>query len=253
MGLRKKLRTHIESVEEFNPEARDAQSAELERIHRLKLLQHISTSAEAADKDVYSTHGGAVPVGVVESSQCVATVEGVVRVSPESCQVTKGSSSPEIVQVEIGQPSAREAHHSSKNKLLEAIVIDSGSSDSDNSSSMGNNFLHRQGHPKDVPHPHSARNLPRQAQGRPAPSEGRQLLRKYDVVNYMRRDGRVLVNIGHAHNEPDVFLAPQIGRIVKSHQVRLLWVCLRVTVLILVAFKLGGKEFRKEGGGGMFD
>lgn len=49
--MRKKLRTHIESVEEFNPEARDAQSAELERIRRLKLQQqHVSVAGEGADK-----------------------------------------------------------------------------------------------------------------------------------------------------------------------------------------------------------
>ncbi len=40
-GLRKTLRTHYESIEDFNPEARSAQSAELERIRRLELQQSI--------------------------------------------------------------------------------------------------------------------------------------------------------------------------------------------------------------------
>lgn len=31
--------------------------------------------------------------------------------------------------------------------------------------------------------------------------------------------GRVLVNVGHPPDEPDVFLAPQIARAVKPHQV----------------------------------
>ena len=32
-------------------------------------------------------------------------------------------------------------------------------------------------------------------------------------------DGRVLVNAGHAPSEEDVYLAPQIARTVKPHQV----------------------------------
>lgn len=31
--------------------------------------------------------------------------------------------------------------------------------------------------------------------------------------------GRVLINVGHPDNEPDVFLAPQIARVIKPHQI----------------------------------
>lgn len=40
-----------------------------------------------------------------------------------------------------------------------------------------------------------------------------------DNDNVPDDQGRVLVNVGHAANEPDIFLAPQLGRIVKPHQI----------------------------------
>jgi len=41
-----------------------------------------------------------------------------------------------------------------------------------------------------------------------------------DALNQCDASGRVLVNIGHPANEPDIFLAPQIAAAVKPHQVR---------------------------------
>lgn len=41
-----------------------------------------------------------------------------------------------------------------------------------------------------------------------------------DLYNVPDEQGRVLINVGHSENEEDVFLAPQIARIIKPHQVR---------------------------------
>ena len=43
-----------------------------------------------------------------------------------------------------------------------------------------------------------------------------------DALNIHDDFGRVLVNIGHPSDEPDIFLAPQIARYIKKHQVCLL-------------------------------
>ncbi|XP_060529087.1 uncharacterized protein LOC132703692 [Cylas formicarius] len=40
-----------------------------------------------------------------------------------------------------------------------------------------------------------------------------------DEFNQPDERGRVLVNVGHAEDEPDVFVAPQIARIIKPHQI----------------------------------
>lgn len=40
-----------------------------------------------------------------------------------------------------------------------------------------------------------------------------------DLYNVPDDQGRVLINVGRPENEPDVFLAPQIARIIKPHQV----------------------------------
>lgn len=41
-----------------------------------------------------------------------------------------------------------------------------------------------------------------------------------DAYNVPDEQGRVLINIGHPENEEDIFVAPQIARIIKPHQVR---------------------------------
>lgn len=43
-----------------------------------------------------------------------------------------------------------------------------------------------------------------------------------DAVNLPDAQGRVLVNINHPAEEKDIFLAPQLARAVKPHQVLLL-------------------------------
>lgn len=41
-----------------------------------------------------------------------------------------------------------------------------------------------------------------------------------DALNQPDPLGRVLVNVGHPPEDPDVFLAPQLAPLVKPHQVR---------------------------------
>lgn len=40
-----------------------------------------------------------------------------------------------------------------------------------------------------------------------------------DRYNVPDEHGRVLINVGHPENEPDVYLAPQVARIIKPHQI----------------------------------
>lgn len=40
-----------------------------------------------------------------------------------------------------------------------------------------------------------------------------------DLYNVPDDQGRVVINMGRPENEPEVFLAPQIARIIKPHQV----------------------------------
>lgn len=40
-----------------------------------------------------------------------------------------------------------------------------------------------------------------------------------DSYNVPDEQGRVLINVGHPENEADVFLAPQIARVIKPHQI----------------------------------
>ena len=40
-----------------------------------------------------------------------------------------------------------------------------------------------------------------------------------DSVNQVDMQGRVLVNVNHPLDEEDIFLAPQIAKVIKAHQV----------------------------------
>ncbi len=40
-----------------------------------------------------------------------------------------------------------------------------------------------------------------------------------DAMNQPDHLGRVLVNVGHPNEEPDIFLAPQLSAAIKPHQV----------------------------------
>jgi hypothetical protein len=281
-GLRKKLRTHIESVDEFNPEARSAQSAELERLRRLQLQQSL-TAATSIDQQHHhhqqqpaappqalivasppTTYAGQIhqssppqilsnisvplvtassqqmytsPVQQAESSiagpsdiQLSSSAQGVNTASSGEGGVasvvrrrSENSSSPEVLMVDltytakVGEPQRR---------VEDAIVIDSGS-DSDNTGNNGN----EQGRPQVVAKQQGSgggdvasvvATTTQFGSGSGAavamPTRSELLNMKYGEI-LPSADGRVLVNAGHASDEEDVYLAPQIARTVKPHQV----------------------------------
>lgn len=195
VGLRKKLRTHIESVEEFNPEARNAQTAELDRIRRLELQRRISSTHD----DRVDVEASNEPVEAIAESASVFVGEK-----------RRNSSSPEVIKVEARD--VPRAAGASKKTPVEPIVIDSGSSDSDTN-------YQRPPLPRAPPPPASSRvGGPSHTPRRTGQALREPLRGKYDVFA-PRPDGRVLVNEGHAPSEEDVFLAPQVARVAKPHQV----------------------------------
>lgn len=282
-GLRKKLRTHIESVDEFNPEARSAQSAELDRLRRLQLQQSLTAASLSTSQHPHhhsaapppqalivappTTHTGEIqpspPLAALNiSSVPMATASQQIYTSPMqqgeasihvagpsqiqlsssapgvatptgedggisvASRHSDSSSSPEVLMVDLtftakmGEPQRR---------VEDAIVIDSGS-DSDNTA--GNN-TNEQGHPQAaVAKPQIsgggevAAVVPTTTQfgsgsgsaSVAMPTRSELLNMKYGEI-LPSPDGRVLVNAGHASSEEDVYLAPQIARTVKPHQV----------------------------------
>lgn len=40
-----------------------------------------------------------------------------------------------------------------------------------------------------------------------------------DLYNLPDENGKILINVGHPEDEPDVFLAPQVAKIIKPHQI----------------------------------
>ena len=210
-GLRKKLRTHIESVEEFNPEARDAQSAEQERRKRLMLQQQMSMQSGGSDgASLYPLEGG-VPGGVGGVMRDVG--RGGMR-----CAV-RGPSSPDTVQAESLPGGGLSSGDFSQS--TDAIVIHSGSSDSDAASGTAVvNYLQGLLHSAFPTFPSvSPDTRTSQVVGIPP---ARQLPKKYNMMDSQGQqlmDGRVLINQGHPFTEVDVFIAPQIGRVAKPHQV----------------------------------
>ncbi len=169
-GLRKTLRTHYESVEDFNPEARIAQSAEIERIRRLELQQSITSPSAHTHPPVTASHH---PLHTASQEH----------------------SSPEMIVVDLSNKTS---------PPKDTIVIESDSgSDSDSVK-------------KKVP--------PLKVGGQTTSTRGEVLHRKYDDPTVPRPDGRLIVNVNHNVNEPDIILAPQVARIVKPHQVGVLYV-----------------------------
>ncbi len=275
-GLRKKLRTHIESVDEFNPEARNAQSAELERLRRLQLQQSLTAASLNIDQQSAAlpqalivsppptTYAGqihqpsspqilsniSVPLATTASSQQMyispiqqaessiagpsdvqlsSSAQGITAPSGEGGVASvvrrrsENSSSPEVLMVDLtytakmGEP---------QRKVEDAIVIDSGS-DSDNTGNNGN----EQGRPQvvskqqgssggDVTSIVATKTQFGSKSGATVamPTRSELLNMKYGEI-LPSADGRVLVNAGHASDEEDVYLAPQIARTVKPHQV----------------------------------
>ena len=247
-GLRKKLRTHIESVDEFNPEARSAQSAELERLRRLQLQQSLTSSIDQTPPKALvaapSTYAEQIqpqaissmnvpsqqmymsPMQEASAGPSQTQVSSVQGVSPPGDAVSvarprsDSSSSPEVLMVDLTRTAKM---GDAQRRVEDAIVIDSGS-DSDHT----NNVSNEQGRPQVIAKQQSggvvAAVVPTTTQfcsgdaavAMPTPSE--LLNMKYGEI-LPSPDGRVLVNAGHASSEEDIYLAPQIARTIKPHQV----------------------------------
>lgn len=177
VGHRRKLRSKYESIEDFNPEARTAQTEELERIRRLELQQSLTAEESGSKaKGQVSDEGDARSLRGGESGGAAVMV----------VDLTEGMRD---------EGSARS----------EAIVIDSGS---------------ESGEEQQLP---QAKRPRATAEGVSRPSTdsgvGKLSRGKYDVIGAMP-DGRVMINLGHPANEPDICLAPQIMASAKPHQVR---------------------------------
>jgi len=168
-------------VDDFNPEARTAQSEELERIRRLKLQQTLT--GEADFKEAEEREEGRLP------EERKSEEEAVRRERSSS-----DSSSAEVVVVDLTEI-VEEEQNSSK---VEAIVIDSGSESEDD---------------------HASKSRKSQTGSASRKVEIDKLNRKYDWAEPCL-DGRVVVNVGHGSEEEDIFLAPQIARVARPHQVR---------------------------------
>lgn len=190
-GLRKKLRTHLDSVDELNPEALNAQTAELERIRRLRLQQSVvGVSEHGISSGTHSKN-----MGYLSQSQ---TEPAVSRVSGGA--LNRESSSPELVMVDVSHAAKMERDRKAD---IDAIVIDS---ESDSDSSKKNVSAVRS----------KVETRPQSSSGGKKKTEI--LHSKYDLYE-PRPDGRILVNVGHPPGEDDIFLAPQIAQVVKPHQV----------------------------------
>lgn len=218
-GLRKKLRTHYESVEDFNPEARSAQSAELERIRRLDLQRggitsptllppphtthsHILSAQQSTSYTVTATSSEDAP-------QLTSSVEGVPCEGGEGVK-REGGDSPELVMVDLTHLTQAVKSDAKTAPPSDTIVIDSGS-DSDSNIEKG------------LPHSASAetQSVAKVKGAAHLPQSGRPeaLHRKYDDPTVPRPDGKLIVNTDHGPSETDVFLAPQLARLIKPHQV----------------------------------
>lgn len=168
-GHRRVLRSKYESVEDFNPDARSAQTEELERIRRLELQQSL------LDDSITSS--------VSEREE--ESIEGALN--------GENSASQEAVVVDL-----TEVIEEDETKA-DAIVIESGSESEGEEGRTG----------KRAKVNSTASAVKRSV---------RRLNRKYDVIDPLP-DGRVLVNVGHAPEEEDVFLPPHLAAVVKPHQV----------------------------------
>ena len=175
-GQRRELRSKYESVQDFNPEARSAQTEELERIRRLELQRSLQLQSAAAAQ--------------------VCTER---EASPDD--LAPGDRAPVILN--LAQDERRHR--------VEAIVISSDSEEDEGDiverrRSVSIEEVRQRG--QQLPASGSVKREVREGEG-----GGR-----YDVVGLGGQE-RVVINLGHKTEEEDVLLAPQIGRIIKPHQV----------------------------------
>ena len=190
-GLRRQIRTKFDTVEDLNPVARLAQTDEIERIRRLELQQSLTVSEKGVFEPV-PFHGDdrkPDPLARSSSSSSHEYLDNVVQsdpdVSSDSTEDEGPNESPEAEPPHVLLPPPAPTP-----PLLPPPL------------------------PRSPPLLLPASSVASVEKGIEA------VQRKYDLLG-RREDGRVLVNVGHPPKEPDIFLAPQIGRIVQQHQVSL--------------------------------
>lgn len=175
-GMRRQIRTKFDTVEDLNPEARLAQTDEIERIRRLELQQSLT----------------ALETAVLEPAPLFS--------DDRKSDLPSGSSS---------------SFSTASNEKAGSLVVVQSDQDTSSDSSDDESPIRE---PAAVPPPPPVLSVPPPSTP-PAAENGIEVVqRKYDLLG-RREDGRVLVNVGHPPNEPDIFLAPQIASAVQLHQV----------------------------------
>ena len=180
VGRRRELRSKYESVKDFNPEARSAQTEEIERIRRLELqrslqggtptVPRVVTPGEAGGELNSLLGSGAVFRNLAEDEEERERVVDAIVISSDS---------------EEEEEEEKEERERERLRRGEAGRLGEGG---------------------------------REVKAEPVEDVKEKKLGRYDVVGKERGD-QVVINLGHPPDEEDVTLAPQIARIIKPHQV----------------------------------
>lgn len=194
--LRKKLRTHIHSVKEFNPQACSAQNAELERLKRLQLKQNFT-------EQIPSTSTNMKLCSTTSASPAQTDLQIIDLTSDES---RANTSDPVIAMVDLTQ-----SVDSHEERVDDDVVIIDSESDSDDTQSKHEHtpIVGEEG--KVDLNIHVVTSNSENA----TPTKSG-LLKRYRE-NRRTNHGKVLINVGHSSCEADIYLAPQIARVVKPH------------------------------------
>ena len=206
---RKRIR-RILREDELTDVTISAQKEERERLRRLELQKSLATAASSS-----------LPSSkVVENLRSESPVSTSKPSSPVAVDVReKKDSEPHIIVIDSDDEGDTESHCSTVNycqcdsqksaenlngDLIEIISSDSevevDVSDNDDDDDDGSGGLNNC-KPNDIDYDNSG-------------------LHANDSANQVDPQGRVLVNVNHPLDEEDIFLAPQIAKVIKAHQVR---------------------------------
>lgn len=204
---RKRIR-RILREDELTDVTISAQKEERERLRRLELQKSLATAASSS-----------LPSSkVVENLRSESPVSTSKPSSPVAVDVReKKDNEPHIIVIDSDDEGDTESHCSTVNycqcdsqnsaenlngDLIEIISSDSEVEvdDSDDDDDDGSGGLNACKH-NDVDYDNSG-------------------LHADDSANQVDPQGRVLVNVNHPLDEEDIFLAPQIAKVIKAHQVR---------------------------------
>jgi len=205
---RKRIR-RILREDELTDVTISAQKEERERLRRLELQKSLATAASSS-----------LPSSkVVENLRSESPVSTSKPSSPVAVDIReKKDSEPHIIVIDSDDEGDTGSHCSTVNycqcdsqkstenlngDLIEIISSDSevevdDSDDDDDDDDRSSGLNHCQ--PNDIDYDNSG-------------------LHADDSANQVDQQGRVLVNVNHPLDEEDIFLAPQIAKVIKSHQV----------------------------------